>query len=228
MKRFWKWVCCLCAALLCFGVAACSQGTNEPVDSERDGILFMIGDSLFDFWKETCAEDLGTDDVFNMAIGGTTSEFWIENFSIIDRQAERLSRLYDVKGFMISLGTNDICYSNDGLQTAEGENGLQDFLQLLHKFYSDAHIYLLTINICGETTRWDLREEVRECNSIMREYCKQFDWMEMVETETAFYNDTNYDEKPAAEYFTQDYLHFSEQGYKVLAGILRKALGLAV
>mgnify|MGYP001777810008 FL=1 len=127
----------------------------------------------------------------------------------------------DVDRIAISLGTNDVYFQKDGKSVAEGENGLQDLLEFLHSSYPDAHIYLLTINICGETTRWDLREEVRECNNIMREYCAQLDW-----AETAFYNDANFEEKPAAEYFTSDYLHFSEQGYELLAEIMCEAIEL--
>ena len=227
MKRVLKSLCCVLVALFCAGGAmACSSEESDPEALGRGEKIFMIGDSLFDFWKDTCLEDLGTNDVFNMAISGTTSEYWIENIGIVDKQVERISKSYDVTGMVISLGTNDIYFQQDGQQAAEGENGLQDLLELLHEKYPDMHIWLLTVNLCGETVRWGLRDEVRECNTLMRAYCEPLDWAEMVETETAFYDDTNYEEKPSAVYFQPDYLHFSESGYKVLAGILREALGL--
>ena len=231
MKKAVRIFCAVWALVMTFGAAACSEGsssTQEQPEPEKKEYMLMMGDSLFDFWKNTCKEDLGTEDLLNVAIGGTTSEFWMQNSSIADRAIERLNKKLNIEvdRIAVSLGTNDVCIRKDGKSVAEGENGLQDLLEFLHGSYPDAYIYLLTINICGETTRWDLREEVRECNDIMREYCAQLDWAEMVETETAFYNDTNYEEKPAAEYFTSDYLHFSEQGYELLAEIMCEAIEL--
>ena len=113
-----------------------------------------------------------------------------------------------------------------GIFVAECDTGLQNVLQTFHRVCPDAYIYLLTVNICGEEIRWSLKDEITECNSIMREYCSRYDWAEIVETEYAFYDDADYTKKPSAEYFVSDYLHFSSKGYSRLKTIVRGALQL--
>ena len=222
MKKFTKGLCCVLVSLLgavCF--AACGGGEEEkqPETPAEEKVL-MIGDSLFDLWKPACYTDLaGAENLTNIAVGGTTSNYWVNSIKMVVAQAPT--------EIVISIGTNNIAdLHQSGQEAAEGEKGIQELLEVLHENCPDAHLYLLTINICGESIRWENREEIRTCNRLMRAYCETLDWAEMVETETAFYNDTNYDEKPAVEYFVNDYLHFSAKGYQVLTGIVRSALGL--
>ena len=221
MRAFVKTICCMLAlAAGAVGSSACAEAQNGPEEQPAQEKVLMIGDSLFDLWKPTCNADLeGAENLTNIAVGGTTSNYWVNSIKLVTVQ--------EPSDIVISIGTNNIAdLHQTGREAAEGEKGIQELLEVLHENCPDAHIYLLTVNICGETIRWNNREEIRTCNRLMREYCAQLDWAEIVETETAFYNDTNYEEKPAAEYFTSDYLHFSAKGYQVLTGIVRAALGL--
>lgn len=222
MKKF---VIVIFALAFSLGLFACSNPNQSSVKEEPEtNKTLMIGDSLFDLWKSTCANDLnGLENLTNIAIGGTNSMSWGKSLKLIQRELP-------VSNIIISLGTNDIAdLHRTAQQTANGDSmgmGLKDLLNALHELAPNAQIYLLTINICGEQNRWNARGEIRACNQIMREYCATLDWATMVETENAFYNDTNYEEKPASEYFVPDYLHFSAKGYQVLTAIVRQALGL--
>ncbi len=213
----------LCAAfILCaaFGIAACGEGEN-PEPAPKVERTLLIGDSLFDLWKSDYKEDLkGLPNLDNIAVGGTHSAYWKSGSKLIQRAQPTT--------LIISIGTNNIAdLHQTGQEAAEGENGIQAMLETLHGVASDCHMYLLTINLCGENIRWNAREEIKTCNSLMRGYCSDKDWAEMIETEYLFYDDDNHEEKPNAEYFVSDYLHFSRKGYVRLTEVVREALGLS-
>lgn len=191
--------------------------TPETPDYKMSNVLFM-GDSLFDFWDNIYRDFPEIDMMYDIAIGGTTAEYWLTKW-------ERAVKLNPEK-VVIIVGTNDIALGKNGTQAATGDTGIQKMLEFYHEKLPDAKFYLCTINICGEATRWDKREDIRECNRLMREYCGGKDWVTIVETENAFYDGDDYTKKPNKKYFTSDYLHFNDAGYEILGGIIRRALGL--
>lgn len=213
MKRVMVFIVCIC--LLCT-FAACAKEEKE----EKAEKTLLIGDSLFEFWQDTFEADLeGMPNLKNIAIGGTTTLYWDKAWRVVANE--------EPTTIVICVGTNNIAHWHDsGEEAATGENGIQSMLNTLHKNCPDAFIYLLTIPICGEQTRWEARNEIVTCNALMREYCDTLDWVEIIDIEKAFYDDDNYENKPNPEYFLPDYLHFSEKGYEVLTSVMRKAFGL--
>ena len=202
--------------------AGCNNGRREPAREEK---TLMVGDSLFDLWKPTCAKDLkGIKNLKNVAVGGTTSVFWQKQKKLIERE--------NPTTILMCLGTNDIAdMARDGEAVVKGGDGrnecLQSVLEMFKEIVPDVRIYCLTVNICGENVRWNKKDEIIICNQFLREYCEDKDWVEVIETEHAFYDQLeDFSLKPAARYFTPDYLHFSAEGYKVLTKIIRGALGL--
>lgn len=216
----------LLAALLsgCGGVQDEKPAEEEKIDEEQEEKTLLIGDSLFDLWKDRYQIDLeGLPNLANVAIGGTNSIYWTKNQKIIQRE--------NPTTIIISLGTNDIGDLNrQGKCAALGgdqiETCLAGVLEALHTTMPNAHIYWLTVNICGEAHRWEKRDEIHILNQEMREYCADKDWVDVIETEYAFYDDENYDQKPNPVYFVEDFLHFSDRGYDRLTEIVRKALEL--
>ena len=208
-------ICVLFTSLL----IGCGAGEKVP---DRDPKTLLIGDSLFSFWGEDLASDLeGVPNLVNIAVGGTTTVDWMEKQEQI--RAENPTTV------LMCLGTNDIAdLERSGKETAQGGDEydacLQSVLKMVHETVPDAHIYCLTINICGEDTRWELRDEIKACNKYMRKFCRFKKWVEMIDTEYAFYDDNNYEEKPNRVYFGEDYLHFTREGYERFAQILRDAL----
>ncbi len=219
MKKITK-VVCVALSLVGILAAGAACGQTEAEEPPKEEKVLMIGDSLFDLWKPDCYTALeGAKNLTNIAVGGTNSIYWTKGVKLV--------KIEDPTEIVISIGTNNIAdLRQTGKEAAEGEFGIQQMLQTLHENCPDAYIYLLTVNICGETIRWEMREEIRTCNALMREYCAKYDWVEIVETEYAFYDDDDYTQKPNPDYFVADYLHFSARGYIVLKGILREALGL--
>ena len=224
-------ICSILSVMFILPAFGCSGGktdgsaaTSDKKDEVRVEKTLMVGDSLFDFWKDDCANDLkGAVNLVNIAVGGTNSVYWQKSGKLIARE--------NPTTIIMCLGTNDIADLNrTGECAARGgdryEQCLQGVLESFKQIVPDVHIYYLTVNICGESTRWNKREDIKTCNAIMREYCADKDWVEIVETEYAFYDNDDYNEKPNPDYFVSDYLHFSRQGYVKLTGILRAALGL--
>jgi lysophospholipase L1-like esterase len=209
---------CLCAAAAAAGLCACGNDANNPPSKEEK--VLMVGDSLFDLWRPDYHDDLeGAPDLTNVAVGGTTSYYWKKGVRLVANQKPTK--------IIICIGTNNIAdLHQTGEEAAKGRDGIQSMLETFHEAVPDAYMYLLTVNLCGETVRWNAREEIQTCNALMREYCAKTDWVEIVETERAFYDDADYTQKPNAEYFVTDYLHFSPKGYEKLTGIVRAALGL--
>lgn len=213
MRRLMVFVLCIC--MMCT-FAACAK--EDKVDKVEKTLL--IGDSLFDLWHDTYETDLeGMPNLKNIAIGGTHSLYWNKGWRVVAGE--------DPTTIIICVGTNNIADLREtGEEAATGENGIQALLNTLHENCPDAYIYLLTIPICGEQIRWDARDEIKVCNALMREYCEELDWAEIIDVETAFYDDNNYENKPNPDYFQPDYLHFSAEGYQVLTRVMREALGL--
>ena len=188
-------------------------------EAEQAEKCLLVGDSLFDYWKEGCQSALaGAPDLTNIGVGGSTSAFWL--LQLAELKNENPTQI------VVCVGTNNIGLGQMGVTAATGREGLQPMLNKFHEACPNAYIYFLTIPICGEETRWGAREETKTCNELMRSFCEKKEWAEIVETEYAFYDDEDYTKKPNPEYFTGDYLHFSPKGYEVLGGILRGALGL--
>lgn len=223
-KTFAIIICLLLGVSMMFSLVACNDTEDPTPTPKRDEKTLMVGDSLFDLWKSDCATDLaGAKNLVNIAIGGTSSIYWQKSEKIIKRE--------NPTTIIMCLGTNDIADLNrTGIGAAQGgdefDTCLQGVLEMFHSVVPDAHIYCLTINICGESIRWNKRAEIAICNQLMREYCADKDWVEIVETEHAFYDTDDYLQKPNADYFVADYLHFSRNGYNVLKGIVRQAIGL--
>ena len=203
--------------------------TEKPVEEvktevEQEEKTLLIGDSLFDLWKDRYQSDLeGMPNLANVAIGGTNSIYWTKNQKVIQRESPTT--------IIISLGTNDIgdlnrlgkCAARGGDQV---ETCLAGVLEALHTTVPNAHIYWLTVNICGEARRWEKRDEIHILNQEMREYCADKEWVDVIETEYAFYDTEDYSQKPNPEYFIEDFLHFSDKGYDRLTEIVRGAFGL--
>ncbi len=218
MKIVQKAVAMLCTASVLLGLCSCGEKAPEkPAKPEK---VLMVGDSLFDLWRPDYHDDLeGATDLTNIAVGGTNSVYWKKSIKKIIFE--------DPTEIIICVGTNNIAdLHQTGKEAAEGGDGIQSMLETFHEAVPDAYMYLLTVNICGEPIRWNAREEIKTCNALMRAYCESKDWVEIVETEYAFYDDTDYAQKPNAAYFTTDYLHFSQKGYEVLTRIVRAALEL--
>lgn len=226
-RKFLSLICAVVGVIMAFSLfAGCDNGDETENDPPaREAKTLMIGDSLFDLWKGACNIDLdGVDNLVNRAIGGTTSVYW--------QRQQKLIQSENPTTVLMCLGTNDIAdIGRTGEQAAKGgdeyEGCLQGVLEMIKETIPDVHIYCLTVNICGENIRWNKRDEIISCNNYMREYCADKDWVDIVETERAFYDQhEDYTLKPEKKYFAVDYLHFSPAGYDVLTGIVREALGL--
>ncbi len=215
-------VCAALAMCVSFGLAACGGNgeEKEPDPAPKIERTLLMGDSLFDLWKPDYKTDLaGLPNLDNIAVGGTHSAYWKSGYRLIQKAQPTT--------LIISIGTNNIAdLHQTGREAAEGENGIQAMLEKLHEVVPDCHMYLLTINICGENIRWNAREEIKTCNRLMRAYCAEKAWAETIETEYMFYDDENHEEKPPAKYFVSDYLHYSRAGYVRLTEVMRRALGL--
>lgn len=240
MKKRGFFIAALCALLALVGSCGGKNGesssaTDFPISSsvqseqaspmvssseeKQEEKVLLVGDSLFDYWKEGCQSALaGAPKLTNIGVGGTTSGYWI-------LQTGKLKNENPTK-IVVCVGTNNIGQGQKGITAAKGIEGLQPMLNKFHEACPNAYIYFLTIPVCGEETRWNAREETKACNALMRSFCEKMDWVEIVETEYAFYDDEDYTKKPNPGYFTSDYLHFSPKGYEVLTKHIRNALGL--
>lgn len=211
----------LVCLLFTLNMTSCKSGGPVP---DREAKTLLVGDSLFSFWGKNCASDLaGAPNLVNIAVGGTNTVDWM-------KKQEKIKEVNPTT-VLVCLGTNDIAdLDRSGEETAKGgdeyEGSLQGVLEMIHETVPDAHIYCLTVNLCGDDLRWERRDRILACNDCMYRYCRRKKWVDLVDTEYAFYDDDNYEEKPNPVYFREDYLHFSRAGYQRLAQILRAAMKL--
>jgi lysophospholipase L1-like esterase len=86
----------------------------------------------------------------------------------------------------------------------------QKFVQIVHSELPETHIVYLAIKTSH--SRWDKHTIMRRTNFLIREYCRQFDFLDFLDTETPLLGD---DEKPNPAFFNTDELHLNQEGYRV-------------
>ena len=225
MKKIIGLILCLILCVGCLSFVGCKEEQENGSTNVSDQKVVMVGDSLYAYWKDTCATDLGLSNVTNLASSGSSALYWSKS-NIIERVAKQNPDI-----ILVCLGTNDVIDLNRrGDCAAKGGNdgyefSLQSVLTSLHNACPNAKIYYQTINLCPESNRWRLRNEINVANHYMRKFCEQNDWVELIETEYAFYDNEDYSVPPSHDYFA-DTLHFSKKGYDRLKSIIRQALGL--
>ena len=178
---------------------------NYPQDK-----IIMYGSSSFRFW-ETMEEDMAPLQVLNHGFGGATLDDALN-------YAERLVVSFRPKAVVIYCGTNDLGGMADGSiknsrQAFEASVALINYIS-----YRLPRVKIFYVASSPQPLRWSVWEEEKKCNSLMKEYCDNYELLYYIDTEDVLLDDEgNY----YSDYYLEDGLHFNEKGYEVWGSVIK-------
>lgn len=187
-------------------IAAYEQAdrTSPP---PKGGLLF-IGSSTIRLWKNL-ASDFPQHKVINRGFGGS---------QIADSThfAERIVFPYAPRMILLRAGGNDI---HAGKSPELVFSDFRAFVMKVREKLPDAEIAYIALS--PSIARWDEKEKGEALNRMIREYAREIAGLKYIAAESISLGP---DGKPRPELFVADKLHFSPEGYKLLAESVRPNL----
>jgi lysophospholipase L1-like esterase len=173
----------------------------------KGGLLF-IGSSTIRRWK-TLAEDFPQHHVINRGFGGS---------QIVDSThfAERIIFPYLPRMVLLRAGGNDI---HAGKSPELVFSDFRAFVIKVQARLPDTQIAYISLS--PSIARWAEKEKGDALNRMVREYAQQVPGIKYIDADAISLGP---DGKPRPELFVADKLHFSPEGYKLLAGSVRPHL----
>lgn len=173
----------------------------------KHAVLF-VGASTIVRWK-SLAEDFKGTVIVNRGFGGN---------EIVDSThfAERMIFPYEPQMIFLRAGGNDI---HLGRSAEEVAGDFKDFVAKVRKRLPDVPIAYIALS--PSIARWNERDTGDKMNALIADYVRQ-------EKNLVFVDDSKItlgpDGQPRPELFVADRLHFSEEGYKLFAEVVRPYL----
>ncbi|MCC6408471.1 MAG: hypothetical protein IT453_15015 [Planctomycetes bacterium] len=166
----------------------------------------------------------------NLFLGSSSIRLWdlradFEGFACVQRgfggsevadsvrYASRIALPYEPRVIVFYAGDNDIANGKDP------ERVLADFrelVELVHRALPDTRIVFISIK--PSVQRWALAESMRRANELVRALAERDPAVEFVDVWPAM---LGADGRPRAEYFMEDGLHLSRDGYRAWAELVR-------
>jgi lysophospholipase L1-like esterase len=180
----------------------------DQANPPPQGAILFIGSSTIVRWK-TLAQDFPEHAVINRGFGGSQiadSVFY----------ADRIVIPYRPRLIVLRAGGNDIHAGKTPEQVA---SDFQAFVARVRAKLPDVRIAYMPIN--ASPSRWANAEREKQANELIKAYVaagKNLDYID------AWDATLGADGKPREELFVKDRLHFNDEGYKILAAIVRKHL----
>ena len=187
-------------------IAAYEQ-TDRTGPPPKGGLLF-IGSSTIRLWK-TLAQDFPQHRVINRGFGGS---------QIADSThfAERIIFPYAPRMILLRAGGNDI---HAGKSPELVFSDFRAFVAKVHEKLPDTEIAYIALS--PSTARWEEKGKGEALNRMVLEYTRQMPRLKYIDTDGISLGP---DGKPRPELFVADKLHFSPEGYKLLAASVRPHL----
>lgn len=180
----------------------------DKANPPPQGAILFIGSSTIVRWK-TLAQDFPEHPVINRGFGGS---------QIADSvcYADRIVIPYRPRLIVLRAGGNDIHAGKTPQQVAAD---FQAFVEQVRAKLPEVRIAYMTIN--ASPSRWANVEREKQANQLIKAYIAAGQNLDYIDTCDAT---LGADGKPREELFVQDRLHFNDDGYQVLASLVRKHL----
>jgi lysophospholipase L1-like esterase len=181
---------------------------RDRLNPPPKGAILFAGSSTIRFWK-TLAADFPDKQVINRGFGGT---------EIVDAThfADRLIFPHEPKAIFLRSGVNDI---HNGKSPARIFADFQDFVSVVHSRLPATDIWF--IGLCPTISRWPEAAANHELNTLVEAYAKSAPRVHYIDAWTISLDAAG---QPRPELFMADKLHFSAEGYKLLAARVRPCL----
>jgi len=178
--------------------------TNPP----PKGADLFIGSSTIRLWT-TLAEDFPRNHVINRGFGGS---------EILDSThfAERIIFPYEPRTIFLRAGGNDLWA---GKTPEEVFGDFKGFVEKIRGKLPDTEIVFISLS--PSIARWKQADKEKALNKMAEEYIRQEPRLKYIESYSL---PLGPDGQPRPELFVADKLHFSGEGYKLLAERVRPFL----
>jgi lysophospholipase L1-like esterase len=180
----------------------------DKADPPPPGAILFVGSSTIVRWK-TLARDFPEQPVINRGFGGSQiadSVFY----------ADRIVIPYRPRLIVLRAGGNDI---HAGKTPEQVLADFKSFVETVRARLPEVRIAYMTIN--ATPARWADVEREKKANQLIGEYIASGKNLDYIDTSAAT---LGADGKPREDLFVKDRLHFNDEGYKVLASIVRRHL----
>ena len=187
-------------------IAAFEQ--QDKTDTPPKGAILFVGASSIVRWK-TLAQDFPSQKILNRGFGGN---------EICDSThfADKIIFPYEPKMIFLRAGGNDI---NGGKTPGQVFADFKEFVATVRAKLPD--IDIAYIGMAPSIARWTNRDKEKAVNSMIEEFTKQNPHLKFIDTWTMTLGP---DGESRPELFVADKLHYSAEGYKLLAERVRPFL----
>jgi lysophospholipase L1-like esterase len=168
------------------------------------GALLFIGSSTIRLWK-TLGQDFPHHTVINRGFGGS---------QIADSThfSERIIFPYQPRMILLRAGGNDI---HAGKSPELVFSDFRAFVIKVREKLPDVEIAYIALS--PSIARWNEKEKGEALNRMIQEYSREVPGLKYIDSSSISLGS---DGKPRPELFVADKLHFSPEGYKLLAAIV--------
>lgn len=167
----------------------------------------FVGSSSIRMWN--LEESFPEFDVINRGFGGSQTADSVHFADrIVIKHAPAVVVLY--------AGDNDIAAGKDAEQVFEDYKA---FVARVHDALPETKIAYIAIK--PSTARWNLVDEMREANALVKAETEQHDLLEFIDIDLLMLNDEG---TPREDFLLGDGLHLTKEGYKVWADVVRPHL----
>jgi lysophospholipase L1-like esterase len=186
---------------------AAYEAADRKGPPPKGGILF-IGSSTVRLWK-TLADDFRGFKVINRGFGGS---------EIVDSThfADRLIFPHEPRQVFLRAGGNDL---HAGRLPKDVAGDFAEFVRVVRTRLPKAEI--LFIGLSPAPARWGEADKTRELNRLVRQMALEMPRVGFVDADTISLDP---DGRARPELFVKDRLHFSPEGYRLLADRVRPFL----
>ncbi|MDP6554679.1 MAG: SGNH/GDSL hydrolase family protein [Pirellulaceae bacterium] len=181
--------------------------SRDKVDPPPQGALLFVGSSSIRGWD--LGESFPDRNTINRGFGGSEIADSI-------RYADRIIIPYQPRVIVVYAGDNDIAHGKD-VETVFAD--YQSLTRTIHASLPKARIVFVAIK--PSIKRWELVEEMRKANGMIREATAKDARLEFVDVDTPMIGD---DGQPRKDLFKADGLHLNKQGYQLWSKLVRPHL----
>ncbi|MGZ3755434.1 MAG: GDSL-type esterase/lipase family protein [Mucilaginibacter sp.] len=177
------------------------------IKTEPETIFY--GSSTIRLWN-SIYDDFSTYQPVNLGFGGSTLAACVWFF-------ERIMKAYQPKRLIVYAGDNDL---GDGRHPEEIFIFFQQLVVKANKQFGNISCYFISLK--PSPSRWHMADQFKFTNSLVKKEIELYaDNWHYIDVFNPMLNDGGY---PETEYFTEDGLHMSQNGYNLWTSILKESV----
>jgi lysophospholipase L1-like esterase len=159
------------------------------------------------YWG-TSEEDLLPVETINVGVGGTVVAHWKKWLDI-------LVVPFHPRGILMYVGSNDMTGNKDSKSGDAVAAEIEELITLIHQKLPQTEIYF--ISVFPTPSRWHVWQDSSRCNQLVAALTAGRPYFHFIDITAALLGP---DGRPPEEFFRQDMLHLSPEGYRIWTRII--------